>query len=63
MDFAESVADSKRFRGIKVKYLTTPMAGGTSKRYRLKETAIVSFSQLNRVRTKSCPSPLNRDLR
>ncbi|MBW2609251.1 MAG: hypothetical protein JRC68_02775 [Deltaproteobacteria bacterium] len=42
--FTKSVADSKGFRGIKPKYLTTvpPWRDGILKRYRLEETAIAS---------------------
>ncbi|MBW2609260.1 MAG: hypothetical protein JRC68_02820 [Deltaproteobacteria bacterium] len=45
MGFAKSVADSKGFRGIKPKYLTTAEDSGISKRYRLEETAIASFDR------------------
>jgi hypothetical protein len=42
LGFAKSVADSKGFRGIKPKYLTTAESSGILKRYRLEETAIAS---------------------
>jgi len=42
LGFAKSVADSKGFRGIKPKYLTTAELSGILKRYRLEETAIAS---------------------
>jgi len=40
LGFAKSVADSKGFRGIKPKYLTTVESSGILKRYRLEEVAI-----------------------
>ncbi|MBW2608731.1 MAG: hypothetical protein JRC68_00085 [Deltaproteobacteria bacterium] len=45
MGFVKSIADSKGFKGIKPKYLTTEEASGISKRYRLDETAIASFER------------------
>jgi len=42
LGFAKSVADSKGFRGIKPKYLTTAESNGILKRYRLEKTAIAS---------------------
>ena len=43
LGFAKSVADSKGFRGILPKYLTTTGSSGILKRYHLEETAIASF--------------------
>ncbi|MBW2610129.1 MAG: hypothetical protein JRC68_07270 [Deltaproteobacteria bacterium] len=45
MGFAKPVADSKRFKGIKPKYLTTTESSGILKRYRLEETVIASYGQ------------------
>ncbi|MBW2609674.1 MAG: hypothetical protein JRC68_04935 [Deltaproteobacteria bacterium] len=45
LGFAKSVADSKGFRGIKPKYLTTAESGGILKRYRLEETATASLGR------------------
>ncbi|MBW2609124.1 MAG: hypothetical protein JRC68_02130 [Deltaproteobacteria bacterium] len=42
LGFAKSVVDSKEFRGIKPKYLTTAESSGILKRYHLEETAIAS---------------------
>ncbi|MBW2609549.1 MAG: hypothetical protein JRC68_04295 [Deltaproteobacteria bacterium] len=45
LGFAKSVSDSKGFRGINPKYLTTEKVSVILKRYRLKKTAITSFSR------------------
>jgi len=43
LDFVKSIVDSKGYRGIKPKYLTTAEVSGISKRNRLEETALTSF--------------------
>ncbi|MBW2609944.1 MAG: hypothetical protein JRC68_06340 [Deltaproteobacteria bacterium] len=50
--FAKSGADSKGFRGIKPKYLTTAESSGILKRYRLEETAIASYGRYTLLRCK-----------